>query len=126
MASVLLVDDNDLFRGFLTEWLESRGYEVTACATAQVALEYVRRRHYSAVLTDILMPDMDGIELILALRLQQPAVPVIALSGGGQHKAVDVYLSNAAHLGAAATLGKPVDLMTLQQILARLIPEDAG
>lgn len=126
MTSLLLVDDDALFRGFLSEWLQSRGYAVSACASAKEALDCIRRQAYAAVLTDILMPDMDGIELILALQMQQPAMPVIALSGGGRQQAVGVYLSNAAHLGASAVLGKPVDLSELERILLRLIPQETG
>lgn len=126
MVSLLVVDDDDLFRAFLTEWLEGRGYKVTACGGAQEALECMLRQRYAAVLTDILMPDMDGIELLMTLRARQPGIPVIALTGGGQHRAIGLYLSSAAHLGASAVMGKPVDLKELEQVLSRFIPDDVG
>jgi CheY-like chemotaxis protein len=66
----------------------------------------VTRRPPDLIVTDIVMPNMEGLEVILALRKSHPAIPIIAVSGGGALKDQD-YLDFAAKLGAAATLTKP-------------------
>jgi CheY-like chemotaxis protein len=83
MPSILLIDDDDTMRLTLCRSLERAGYETHATGNGRAALKCLREAPVDLILTDILMPEMEGIELILSLRRSHPALPIIAMSGGG-------------------------------------------
>jgi DNA-binding response OmpR family regulator len=121
MAKLLLVDDNQELLGIQGEFLRMSGHEVLTAANGGEALAHAARETFDLVITDIIMPDKDGIEVIVALRKNMPALKVIAISGGGRLNAKD-YLSIARKLGASATLAKPFSgselVATVAQVLA--------
>ena len=109
MPRILVIDDDATIRRMLHTLLEREGHEILEASNGKEALRLHRVSPVELVITDILMPEMDGLELILALRRQAPDLRVIAMSGGGdskQHQVLDV----AEPFGAFATVRKPFKL----------------
>ncbi len=106
LAPIVIVDDDPLIRDYLQEVLLGAGYAVRGLASAREALAYCQAAPPAAVLTDLVMPEQDGIEFIRSLRAAGLTVPIIAMSGGGQIQPA-VYLEMAVRLGASAALQKP-------------------
>src|SRR5947208_754455 len=91
---ILLLDDNDIFRKMTRITLESEGYEVVDAADARTALASYRDNAPDLVITDILLPGTDGLEVIAELRRLNRAVRIIAISGADPER-VDLYLKLA-------------------------------
>ncbi|HEV8439869.1 MAG TPA: response regulator [Methylomirabilota bacterium] len=113
MQRILVADDDmaalDGLRALLATW----GYEVETAADGRQALERASVIRPAAVITDIVMPAMDGLELLTALRHDQPGVPVIVVTGLGN---VDTQ-HRAAQKGAYGYLSKPIDAGRLKTLL---------
>jgi DNA-binding response OmpR family regulator len=106
MAKILLVDDNDDFREQSSQLLRLAGYMVTTAVNGNEALRLVQDDVFDLVITDLIMPEKEGIETIVKMRKQIPTLKIIAISGGGLI-APENYLVLARKLGAAQTLAKP-------------------
>lgn len=107
MARILLVEDDDLVCRSLRMTLEAYGHAVESFADGRKAVELLRQQGgFDVVITDILMPDMDGLELIRAVRGLAPDIRVIAMSGGGRRGNQD-FLQFASTFGADVVLSKP-------------------
>jgi CheY-like chemotaxis protein len=106
MASILVVDDDDLVRETVRQMLESAGHQVIEARNGHEALSAANKNSVALVVTDIIMPDMEGIATIRELRAQNPELKIIAMSGGDRRARVD-YLDLAKKLGAHHTLPKP-------------------
>lgn len=106
LPSLLVIDDDEQYRALVRRMLEDDGHQVMDASSAETGYEIFRSISLDAVITDILMPDTDGIELITRLRREQPKLPIIAISGGGKCPA-ELYLSSSQYLGATRTLSKP-------------------
>ena len=117
---ILLVDDDALIRDGIQPRLCSLGYSVTCAADGADALVQIERSRFDAVITDILMPRIDGLELIAVLRRTQPEVRIVAMSAGGKRHPSH-YLESAAGLGAHATLLKPFSFSELKTALCTAI-----
>ena len=120
MARILVIDDEDIVRHMLRTVLELQGYEVIEAKHGKEALQLQQISPPELVITDILMPENDGIEVIMALRRQAPKLKVIAMSGGGRFKQADA-LETAELLGAVATLRKPFDLALVIETVKRAL-----
>lgn len=118
MAIILVIDDEKAVRDTMRRLLERRGHEVREAANGREALK--APPDYDLVITDINMPEMDGIEVIMALAERRPGLPVIAISGGGRLPK-DLLLSSADMLGAVQTLPKPFDLTELNEAVDRAL-----
>jgi len=121
MATVLIVDDDDQVRRVLVRTLESGGHETVAASNGREALALAGQRSFDCVVTDILMPDIEGLETITRLREICPKVPIIAMSGGGRIDG-QLCLELASSLGATSTLQKPIwrdDLLTAVEAALR-------
>jgi len=103
---VLIVDDDPGVRNFLQMVLEVEGYEVAYAADGKQALAAQRQNPAAVVVTDIFMPEAEGIETIVKLREEFPETGIIVMSGGGSRGSAD-YLALARELGAAKALKKP-------------------
>ncbi len=117
---ILVADDEAGFREMLCDALSERGYDVLAVANGDQALAELRRRTFHLVVTDLLMPDRDGIEIIRAIGAQFPQTKIIAVSGGGIHNAIDL-LGMAESLGAGRILAKPIHLNRLLATIESLL-----
>ena len=119
---ILLVDDYGDLLQTLGEIITGAGYEVTLTTSARTALRLYAERPFDVVITDIFMPDLDGIELIVELRRRYPDVRIIAMSGGGAVVAED-FLPVALVHGADRTIAKPVSAEALVAVMRELLPE---
>ena len=120
--SILVVDDEPAVRLVIRQKLESCGYDVCEAANgveAQRALETVP---FHLVITDIIMPEMDGIETINFIRKEQPDVKIIAISAPSN----ELYLESAEGLGAARVFAKPLNLAELAEAVAELVKHEAS
>lgn len=106
MANILVVDDNLAFLEIQTEYLRRAGHDVTPAANGIEAMNRVDSHRFDLVITDLIMPDKEGVQVIMELRRKHPGIKIIAMSGGGRVNAED-YLAIARRLGAAKTLSKP-------------------
>jgi CheY-like chemotaxis protein len=117
--SVVIADDVAEIQQLLQQWLRDLGYLVTCVSTGKEAVRVLRTVHVDLVITDILMPDGDGLEVISELRQAQPSARIIAMSGGGNHlRAVDC-LKFAKGLGAHGVLMKPFNRQQLIEIVSQ-------
>ena len=112
MPTVLVIDDDDDVRNTVRELLELKGVDVAVASNGRVGLKVLREANVDAVITDIYMPEMEGIETIRTFRAMRPAIPIIAMSGGGASEQLD-SLRWAQQLGAFRALAKPMDLAAL-------------
>jgi two-component system KDP operon response regulator KdpE len=112
VARILVIDDDPQIRRMLRRGLEGEGHEVLEARNGREGLRLHHAAHAEIVITDILMPDQDGVEVLLALRTEVPRPKVIAMSGGDRLGHV-TSLESAAPLGAFATLRKPFELGTM-------------
>jgi len=117
MATILVIDDDTQIRHMLRRALERQGHEILDAREGAEGLRLFREKRVDLVITDILMPEMEGLACIRELRLADPGIRVIAISGGGsQNFKLDV-LGVARRLGATATLNKPFKLEELTQVV---------
>ena len=107
MAFILVVDDEPLMRRTLRTALERAGHEVDEAKDGNEGLRKFSERRPDLVLTDIVMPEQEGVETIGQLRRLDPHIPIIAMSGGGSVGGT-LFLSLAKELGATRTLAKPI------------------
>ncbi len=121
MASILVVDDDDLIRKLVVKTLVRAGYDVTASANGQEAERIYRQEPSDLIITDLFMPEKEGMEIIMELRRDYPDVKIIAISGAGSLGATE-YLEMAMMIGASRTLAKPFGqeqlLSTVRELLA--------
>lgn len=106
MPKVLVIEDDDSFRNVLVQMLAKAGYDVRQAGDGNQALTVCAQFGPDLVLTDIIMPDKEGLETIQELLEIKPGMKIIAMSGGGKF-GPNSYLPLAEKLGAKATLQKP-------------------
>jgi CheY-like chemotaxis protein len=121
MARILLIDDDAALRSLLSLTLTHFGHTVIEARHGKEGLRLFPHARADLVLTDLMMPEMEGIELMMELRKKQPPVKVIVMSGGGRYGAAE-YLRMVTMMGAAKVLTKPFSQETLlaaiQEVLA--------
>jgi len=106
----------------LRKMLLRMGYEVIEARNGSEALEIFQRDPVDLVMTDIIMPEKEGLETIGALKRKHPGVKIVAMSGGGRGSATE-YLKVAIMMGADRTIRKPFSNENLETILAGLLGE---
>jgi len=107
MSRVLLVDDDDQVRSLFAMALSKDGHAVTDTESGTEALELLAHEAFDILVTDLIMPDTEGIEIIMRVRELSLPTKIIAISGGGSVGG-STYLDTAKRLGADLTLKKPV------------------
>jgi CheY-like chemotaxis protein len=128
MAHILVIDDDDSLRAVLVKFLEQGGHMVSHAANGRDGLHLLHHKKADLVITDIFMPEMDGLEVILAIKKQFPhaseQVPVIAMSGGLETKETEpvCFLKQARLFGADRIFPKPFDFQTLLAAIRELLP----
>jgi len=119
---ILIIDDDDLVREYLVEVLRRAGYEVDSAPDGKAGVEACRGSNTDLVVTDIIMPEKDGIETIMDLRRENPGLKVMAISGGGRSEP-ESYLASARLLGADFTMSKPFFNQDFLSAVATLLNE---
>lgn len=120
MPDILIIDDEAPIREIMRRTLEGSGYAVREAADGEAGLEAVRQRAPDLVISDLIMPEREGLETIQVLREEFPGVKILAVSGGGG-VAHEGYLMDAELFGADASLAKPFSLTDLCETVARLL-----
>jgi DNA-binding response OmpR family regulator len=113
VARILVVDDEPGAQQAIADMLEDEGHEVLVARAGIGAMVDLLDQSYDLLITDIVMPEIDGWELIKLVRDKRPATPVIAISGGGKLLRKEVAATVSTALGADATLLKPFSAATL-------------
>lgn len=116
----MIVDDDAGIRRALHILLTRAGYQVTQARDGLEALRLWRHSGGDLVITDLHMPEKDGIETIVELQSHTPGIRIIAMSGGGQTKRLDL-LGNASMLGAVFTIEKPFTLNEMMSVVRRAL-----
>lgn len=119
-SRLLVVEDRVSHRQMLAEFLQENGYRVDAAATLTEGLEHFRSSHYHLILLDLRLPEGSGMELLRAVRAQQPTLPVIVMTAYGTIE----DSVQAMKLGAVDFIQKPVQLEQLLQLIRRSIEVD--
>ncbi len=121
MKRILLVDDVPAVRLSIRATLEAVGYQVLEASDGKEALSLLDSQVVDLIVTDLWMPNLDGVELLKCLRAANANIRVIAISGGGMRKPIDVSAALAQTWGADAVLYKPFDNDDLVAEIKRLI-----
>jgi DNA-binding response OmpR family regulator len=122
MPSILLIEDDELFRDALANALTEHGYTVTQAEDGEQGVKLFRAAPADLVITDIVMPNKEGIATVVELRRAHPKLGIIAMSGGAAHEP-ELYLKIAGTFGATRTLKKPFDLRTLLKAIEEVLAE---
>lgn len=121
MARIMIIDDDAQFRKMLKQTLVKVGHSVTEADNGTEGIRSFSKEAADLVITDIIMPNKEGIETIMEIRQIAPSVKIIAVSGGGRIGSSS-YLELAQKLGAEKTFSKPIDrkafVEAIEEILA--------
>lgn len=120
MPRILVIEDNEDMRGMLAMTLRHEGFEVAVASDGAVALEELARAPADLIVTDLFMPDKDGIETIEEIRRKHPGAKIVAMSGWQSLQGPD-YLDVARAIGAVGTLRKPFDPAELVRIIRQVL-----
>lgn len=126
MARILIVEDILDFRVMMREILVSAGHEVAEAENGLAAIRQISAEKFDLLVTDVVMPESDGIELIRNMARQGKRLPILAVSGGGQNLPAAVSLALTAAAGAHRTLFKPFRAAELLAAVDELLAVDAS
>jgi DNA-binding NtrC family response regulator len=112
--SILIADDEESIRALMQHWLSAAGHKVKGAGNATEAMAALKADQFDLVITDILMPDGDGLDLITGMKKAQPGAKIVAMSGGGRYMEGQDCLKMARGMGAHAIVTKPFTLPQLQ------------
>jgi len=119
MSTILIVDDDDAIRGMLYDLLSEK-YECNTASMAEEALQYLEVERYDAILTDIAMPGLTGVELLRRIQETDSKTPVILISGRGSEEDEQDLIE----LGAFAYLTKPFNLDEIEEVVQRAVEQN--
>jgi len=125
-CSILVIDDDPDCRDILCEMLAEEGHDCRAAAGGRAGLRELERSPVDLAVIDMLMPEFDGVETIMAVRRGWPNTRIIALSGGVGAMSPEYLLDLAYNLGVDATIGKPVHLDALASAVERVLTVVSG
>jgi len=121
MASIFLIENDEAVREVLRIALMAAGHSVSEAANGRQGINSFRKAPTDVVITDIYMPDRDGLEVVEALRRTHPAVKILAISGASGSMN---YLKRAEFLGATRVLAKPLSMPTVLRIVSELLSKN--
>jgi DNA-binding response OmpR family regulator len=119
MARILVIDDERLVRTSIEAVLSVKGHSVTLAADGREGLTQINKSEFDLIITDLVMPEMEGIETILEIRKKSSNLRILAISGGGLR--IGNFLGVAAELGADEVLKKPFTNAELLAAVDRLV-----
>lgn len=117
---ILVIDDDEQMRVLLRQVMEWAGHEVVEAADGREGTRLQRQHRADLVITDLIMPEQEGLETITALRRDYPGLKIIAISGGGRI-GPEAYLPAARELGADRVFSKPFDVQELAETVRELL-----
>ncbi len=117
---ILVIDDDDQIRELLRRTLDWAGYTVIEAVNGKVAMRLQRQEPADLVITDLIMPEQEGLETISSLKREFPEVKIIAVSGGGRI-GPETYLPTAKELGADRIFTKPFSVREIVETVEELL-----
>jgi YesN/AraC family two-component response regulator len=120
MSRILIIDDEAAIAMMLKKMVEKAGHEAMTAVNGNEGLELFESFKPDILITDIVMPEKEGLELIFELRRKNPKLKIIAISGGGRFQ-YEGYLNSAKLLGANKVFQKPLDLKELMGSISELL-----
>jgi DNA-binding response OmpR family regulator len=121
MARILVIDDAEHIRIVLSEHLKLEGHTVDTAENGDEGLRLFDLNHYDLLITDVVMPEKDGFEVLMALKKNASSVRIIAMSGGAAMLDRQHLLKTAKILGADRILPKPLDFLKLQMVVKEVL-----
>ena len=121
MASILIIDDEEIFREMLRQILETAGHTVVTAEDGIKGMALYRQRPADLLITDIMMPEKDGMEVINELKRDYPKAKIIAISGSDKEERREFFFDVSRILGAKRTFQKPVDIPELLAAIEELL-----
>ena len=126
MPHILVIEDDLEFRDPLVKLLMNDGHTVTVAGDGVEALRLLKTMRPALIISDVLMPKMDGIETIMELSRSGNQVPIIAMSGGRRSVSADFNLASAKLMGVRATLSKPFSRADLRDAITQALATVPG
>ena len=123
MKRILIIDDETNILLMLKKMLERAGYEIDLASNGEEGLRLFSNASFDLVITDIIMPEKEGLETIREMRKMQPEMKIIAMSGGGKISA-DNYLETAKIFGASRIMEKPFTQQAMVSTVKELLEDD--
>jgi len=123
MARILVIDDEPYILMMLKKMLEKAGHEVDMAVNGEEGMELFNKYHADLIITDIVMPEKEGLETIRELKKKHPKLKVIAISGGGRVDSKE-YLDSARLFGASRIFKKPFKQKEIINAVEELLSED--
>lgn len=120
MEKILVIDDDKVIRIILKQLFEQAGYEVCEAVDGVQGMRLFKQEAPDLVVTDLIMPEKEGIEVIREMKITDPDAKIVAISGGGVGKAY-AYLSLAQSMGAAHVFEKPLDVNLMLNTVDKML-----
>ena len=108
MARILVIDDDSIMNSMIVQMLKSAGYKTKSADDGKRGLKMLDAHQFDLIVTDIVMPEVEGLEMIQVIRAINKTIPIIAISGGGKNRP-EGYLAAAQAFGADYTFQKPFE-----------------
>ena len=121
--TILVIDDEEPFRDFMVDLLSKNNFTVCTAENGISGEQQISEHKPDLIITDIVMPDKEGVEFIQSVREKDSDIPIIAVTGGNRVNAYS-YLSMSSKLGANATLTKPFPIADMLQTINKLLSEE--
>lgn len=122
---ILIIDDDEQIRVLLQQMMEWAGFEVAVAENGRVAMRLQQQQPADLVITDLIMPEQEGLETISRLRKDYKGIKIIAISGGGRI-GPEAYLPAAQELGADRVFCKPFDVQEVVDAVRDLLKTSSG
>jgi DNA-binding NtrC family response regulator len=120
MARILIIDDEESVRITLSKTLKAARHDIHEASDGDVALKILTEQKIDLVITDIVMPNREGVETMRAIRANWPRIKVIAMSGGERIRTPE-FLKEAGELGVSELLKKPFSMSELQHTVSTVL-----
>ncbi|MGK0238093.1 MAG: DNA-binding NtrC family response regulator [Candidatus Pelagisphaera sp.] len=120
MSKILIIDDDEVIQKLFSQYLKMKGHEVIQAQNGKIGMQLIEEDCPDLIITDILMPEMDGLEVLIKIRHAHENIPIIAISGGTPGLPID-FLHQAKLIGARDVFKKPVQIDVLYNAVTDLL-----
>ena len=121
MAHILVIDDDKSILSVIVELLTLSGHRVDVAENGKIGLKLAGLNRYDLIITDVVMPELDGFDVLMALKESATDVGIIVMSGGSAKLNADHLLRIAGHMGAVRVLRKPLDFTKLLNTVTEIL-----